>query len=368
MAYGGGSGEVVTPGGTSKDDPIKSSFLTREGTYKLMTLSEYSRPNRVPLTQVPCSLSSMATRTMVMGAVLKAGNTMASAPVRVSFLRLREPAALSLGSTPSAPGSAGQQDGPASRHAAAATASNNGFGTPSTGLEDSELSGELYEEQDPGLAGCPDRICFNVGRELYVYHYRGVRNAADLSKPIDKRIYKGTFPTCHDFNAETAEATSCSLLIGFSAGQIQLIDPFRKDAALSRLFNEDRLIDKSRLTGLRWVPGAPRQFLAAHASGQLYVYQEDLPCGPGPPAYQLFKQGPKGCYAVFTCKTKSSRNPTFRWAIGEGPIHDFHFSPDAKLIATASQDGFLRVFNYHRSLLFFLFPELGGTALSCEDG
>ena len=50
---------------------------------------------------------------------------------------------------------------------------------------------------------------------------------------------------------------------------------------------------------------------------------------------------------MHTCKTKSSRNPTFRWSIGEGPINDFHFSPDSKLLATASQDGHLRVFSYH---------------------
>ena len=28
---------------------------------------------------------------------------------------------------------------------------------------------------------------------------RGVRKAADLTKPVDKRVYKGTCPPCHDF-------------------------------------------------------------------------------------------------------------------------------------------------------------------------
>lgn len=46
-----------------------------------------------------------------------------------------------------------------------------------------------------------------------------------------------------------------SLIIGFSAGQIQLIDPFQKDFQISRLFNEDRFIDKSPVTCLKWVPG-----------------------------------------------------------------------------------------------------------------
>lgn len=64
--------------------------------------------------------------------------------------------------------------------------------------------------------------------------------AADLSKPIDKRIYKGTQPTCHDFNHLTATAESVSLLVGFSAGQVQLIDPIKKET--SKLFNEEVIV------------------------------------------------------------------------------------------------------------------------------
>ena len=47
--------------------------------------------------------------------------------------------------------------------------------------------------------GGGEKIAFNYGRELFVYPYKGVRKAADLTKPIDKRVYKGTCPTCHDF-------------------------------------------------------------------------------------------------------------------------------------------------------------------------
>lgn len=50
-------------------------------------------------------------------------------------------------------------------------------------------------------------------------------------------MYKGTNPTCHDFNIYSVTADSVSLLIGFSTGQIQLIDPVKKE--LSKLFNEE---------------------------------------------------------------------------------------------------------------------------------
>ncbi|XP_045864892.1 WD repeat-containing protein 20 isoform X6 [Meles meles] len=144
---------MATEGGGKEMNEIKTQFTTREGLYKLLPHSEYSRPNRVPF------------------------NSQGSNPVRVSFVNLNDQ-------------------------------SGNG-----------------------------DRLCFNVGRELYFYIYKGVRKAADLSKPIDKRIYKGTQPTCHDFNHLTATAESVSLLVGFSAGQVQLIDPIKKET--SKLFNEE---------------------------------------------------------------------------------------------------------------------------------
>lgn len=76
--------------GGGKDD-IKTHFVTREGTYKLMPLSEYSKPTRVPY------------------------NGQTNTPSRVSFINVND-------------------------------------GSPS-----------------------PDRICFNVGRELYFYVYKGVK-------------------------------------------------------------------------------------------------------------------------------------------------------------------------------------------------
>ncbi|CAH0594006.1 unnamed protein product [Chrysodeixis includens] len=253
-----------------KDD-VKTQFVTREGTYRLMTLSEYSRPNRVGYT-----------------------SGSGSSHVRVSLVSLPP------GPGSGAPGSDGQ--------------------------------------------GSDDRICFNHGKELYVYVYRGVKKAADLTKPVDKKMYKGTNPTCHDFNTVTMTPDSVSLVIGFSTGQIQLIDPIKKE--LSKLYNEERLIDKTRVTCIKWVPGSSNLFITAHASGQLYVYNEELTCGTTAPHYQLFKQGDG--YSIHTCRTKSTRNPLYRWVIGaEGScINEFAFSPCGTNLAVVSQDGFLRVFHY----------------------
>ncbi|XP_028833712.1 WD repeat-containing protein 20 isoform X1 [Denticeps clupeoides] len=250
--------KMAAEGGGKEMNEIKTQFTTREGAYKLLSHSEYSRPNRVPF------------------------NSQGSNPVKVSFVNVNDQ-------------------------------SGNG-----------------------------DRICFNVGRELYFYIYKGVRKAADLSKPIDKRIYKGTQPTCHDFNHLTATPESVSLLVGFSAGQVQLIDPIKKET--SKLFNEERLIDKSRVTCVKWVPGSESLFLVAHSSGNMYLYNVEHTCGTTAPHYQLLKQGEN--YAVHTCKSKSTRNPLLKWMVGEGALNEFAFSPDGKFLACVSQDGFLRVFNF----------------------
>ena len=167
---------------SSPNDELKTQFMTREGTYRLMTLSEYSRPNRVGYANNGQGAAGM------------------SAPVKVSF---------------------------------ASVPSNSSALTP----QEVESSGQG--------AGKIERITFNFGREIFVYPYKGVRKAADLTKPIDKRVYKGTCPTCHDF-CQQGDATP--LLVGFSGGQIQLVDPVKKE--LSKLFNDEVKLCRTRALGL----------------------------------------------------------------------------------------------------------------------
>lgn len=106
-----------------------------------------------------------------------------------------------------------------------------------------------------------------------------------------------------------------------------------------------RMIDSTKVTCIHWVPGSPNHFVAAHASGQLYVYDERLPCGATPPNYQLFKHGLG--FSIHTCRAKSTRNPLYRWLIdGSGAVHAMAFSPCTHYLAMVSADGQLRVFNY----------------------
>jgi len=328
-------------------DELKTQFMTREGCYRLMAQADYSRPNRVGYCsttggQVSGSGIGGSQGGVGQGSGSQGGNP-SGAPVKVSFA------------------------------------------LPGTSFDNSQ--------------SVEDRIAFNFGREIFVYPYKGLKKAADLTKPLDKRLYKGTCPTCHDFgppvstgsgvvnpdmdsgsvsetgstvlsnSSPSPQTAGTPLLVGFSGGQIQLIDPVRKE--LSKLFNEERHIEKTRVTCIKWVPttsgSSSNHFLVSYSSGCMYVYNHELPCAPTThaPVYQLFKQG-QG-YAVYTCKTKTTRNPLYKWAVGEAvggnlssssnansqasfagssSINEFAFSPCGHYLAVASQDGYLRVFNY----------------------
>ena len=90
---------AVPPGDTQPKEDIKTQFTTLEGIYRLLPLSEYSRPNRV--------------------AYNNSGTSGTSPPVRVSFVTL--------------------------------------------------------PNDSCGVNGDKTKICFNYGRELFVYTYRGIK-------------------------------------------------------------------------------------------------------------------------------------------------------------------------------------------------
>lgn len=193
-----------------KDD-LKTQFVTREGTYRLLTLSEYSRPNRVGYT-----------------------NNQSSPQVRVSIVTLPNPPAggssAAAASSSSTSSTSNPANGSNSRplingNSTVQSTTNGGGGDGYDGLQSSSsLNGPLPQSQSqyvvpssmdarlgagmsmhtmlngaggvgggiggPGgidQNGMPtnqvlggDRICFNFGRDLYVYAFRGVKKVSEL--------------------------------------------------------------------------------------------------------------------------------------------------------------------------------------------
>lgn len=174
-----------------KDD-LKTQFVTREGTYRLLTLSEYSRPNRVGYNtnqsspQVRVSIVSLPNNNSCPNTISGAssgGSTAVVGPINGNV----------NGSATN--NSKGSGDGSANGSNASATGTLvNGqqqaaYGVPAT--MDARLGAGISmhtminggSDGQNGLASQiygGDRICFNFGRELYVYAFRGVKKVIDL--------------------------------------------------------------------------------------------------------------------------------------------------------------------------------------------
>lgn len=55
---------------------------------------------------------------------------------------------------------------------------------------------------------------------------------------------------------------------------------------------------------------------------------------------------------IYASKPKNRFPVVHRWTIGHGPITALAFSPDTTHIAVANQDGFLRIYNFHKMELY----------------
>uniref|UniRef100_A0A8C7JDE9 DM1 locus, WD repeat containing n=1 Tax=Oncorhynchus kisutch TaxID=8019 RepID=A0A8C7JDE9_ONCKI len=232
--------KMAGDGGALKDiNEIKSQFRTREGFYKLLTLSDSQQRGGLP-------------RGLSAGTTVGPGGGPGSIPG----------------------GGVGVVQGPGAASCnAAANSSPAGF------LPPVRVSMVKLQPEDPSEES--ERVCFNIGRELYFYTYTNIKK---------------------------------------------------------------RMIDKSKVTCLKWLPKSENLFLASYASGHLYLYNVEHPCGTAAPQYSLLRQG-EG-FAVYACKTKTPRNPLLRWAVGNGGLNEFAFSPDGVHVACVGQDGCLRVFHF----------------------
>lgn len=132
---------MAVPLDQSKEDDLKTQFITREGTYRLMNLSEYSRPNRVGYT-----------------------SNQNSPQVRVSLV--------SIG--PVVAGTANHVNSLEDSGGGGGAGATNGHGPDD--LQVNQIS-STTPSAVPTSSFAPggDRICFNFGKELFVYPYRGMK-------------------------------------------------------------------------------------------------------------------------------------------------------------------------------------------------
>ncbi|CAH8505819.1 unnamed protein product [Heterobilharzia americana] len=262
-------------------------------------------------------------------------------------------------------------------------------------------------------------FCINIGNEIRIYSQENNNSSTERrfcsGSPAHIR-FRSTL-TSHCFRQMTDKVKDTQLLIGLANGEIKLIDPLKEDP--NKVFNEAKSIDETSVTCISWVPHSPHQFLVSHSSGCMYLYDETL-AQLSTPTYNLFKQGIG--FSVYTCKTKSTRNPLYRWTLGSSnnnnntskfdnsksiskhtdyingyiqnkmyetrntnsfnydsssminslfddnnvSINHFAFSPCGRFLAIVTEDGYMRVMEYHEMELYgFMRSYFGG--LLCVD-
>lgn len=88
-------------------------------------------------------------------------------------------------------------------------------------------------------------------------------------------------------------------------------------------------------------------FVSSHRSGNLYVWCTTFTGKTtGPVHYTQHAEIQDA--TIYTVKSKYKSPLHFRWSVGHGAINNFAFSPNLFHMAIASQDGFLRIYNFSK--------------------
>ena len=110
-------------------------------------------------------------------------------------------------------------------------------------------------------------------------------------------------------------------------------------------------VDSSVVTCIKWVPGSETTFVSSHRSGNLFVWTtENQQKTTGSQNYFVYSEIQDA--TIYTCKPKNKTPIQYRWTVGHGSINAFAFSPNSTHIAIGSQDGFLRVYNFHNHTMY----------------
>ena len=123
-------------------------------------------------------------------------------------------------------------------------------------------------------------------------------------------------------------------------------------------------MEKGTVTCVKWLPGSESKFLVSYNNPNIYIYDKNLPSLITEPQLTVSKQG--NGFTVEVCKNKQDYNPLCRWKVGHGGVNGLEFSPDCKHLAIASQDGYLRIFDFEKQeLISSMRSYFGGLLCVC---
>ena len=170
-------------------------------------------------------------------------------------------------------------------------------------------------------------------------------SSPNKEEPIAKILFTKAHMLCHDVNELSKSPSHLDIVMGSSAGDIIWYEPI--SAKYARI-NKNGAVNNSAVTHIKWVPGSENLFLAAHANGQLVVYDKEKEDALFTP--EVEDGGASSSKALQILKSVNSKNqktnPVAVWKLSHQRINSFAFSPDKQHLAVALEDGTLRVLDY----------------------
>ncbi|CAG5109499.1 Oidioi.mRNA.OKI2018_I69.chr2.g4027.t2.cds [Oikopleura dioica] len=184
----------------------------------------------------------------------------------------------------------------------------------------------------------PQSIVFCTGKEVYHYNFHHDTNP----RHKDKRIYKGSaLPSTLSICPADASEDHVKIAIGFTAGQIQIVDMATSDESKRSIakINDERNHDNSVINSIQWLPGSSEILIAAFNSGDLFAFHRDYPDAVAPVNWSHKKDASVPFIEFDSKNSKEKENPLRKWSFGKAAISAIQFSPDGGKLAIASRNG-----------------------------
>ncbi|EAW06583.1 WD40 repeat domain-containing protein [Aspergillus clavatus NRRL 1] len=189
-------------------------------------------------------------------------------------------------------------------------------------------------------------------------------------EPLTKILFTKAHMLCHDTNELTKSSSHIDIVMGSSAGDIIWYEPMSQKYAR---INKNGVVSNSPVTHIKWIPGSENLFMAAHANGQLAVYDKEKEDALFTPEIQnqsaeaLKASGRQPLQVLKSVNSRNQKtNPVALWKLANQRISHFAFSPDQRHLAVVLEDGSLRVMDYLKEEVLDIFRSYyGGLICVC---
>ncbi|KAI6657580.1 WD repeat-containing protein 20 isoform X1 [Oopsacas minuta] len=182
-------------------------------------------------------------------------------------------------------------------------------------------------------------LCYNLDSAVYIYRFNG--RPLHYMNFVDRKMYTSDPPVCMAASTEVKEYLQLELLIATKSGTILNFNPFSRTSVY---YNEDHCIEGSketRPTHIAWIPQSINRFAVSFTSKILLILTTKYKVPGVPHTNPTIDTSHFSFYPARAKKTVLK----MKLRIGTDALNHFAFSADGKQIATASSDGFLRLFS-----------------------